>query len=225
MTSFPVSSATSHRRLSRPARSPSPPRGEGIPATLYIPADLPEPSGLLVYFHGGGFSVGSRFSHDPIARYLASHAGGRVLSVEYRRAPEHQFPAPVNDAFAAFDYAHDHARDLGADPARIAVGGDSAGGNLAAVTTQQAVRRGGTSSVVPAVDLSRDRSEYPTAVARPVRRRFDLHRTQSPVGDGQLRTSGNRSGRSATVTTAWRRRLLTARLHRQRRFRSRPRRR
>src|SRR6201996_3025671 len=130
-----------------------------VPATLYTPADVPEPSGLLVYFHGGGFSVGSRFSHAPIARYLASHAGARVLSVEYRRAPEHQFPEPVDDALAAFEYARDHAGDLGADPNLIAVGGDSAGGNLAAVTAQQAVQRGGGAPsfqllIYPATDLS-----------------------------------------------------------------------
>jgi acetyl esterase len=130
-----------------------------VPATLYTPADVPEPSGLLVYFHGGGFSVGSRFSHDPIARYLATHAGTRVLSVEYRRAPEHQFPAPADDALAAFEYARDHAAELGADPDRIAIGGDSAGGNLAAVTAQQTVLRGGGAPsfqllIYPATDLS-----------------------------------------------------------------------
>jgi acetyl esterase len=121
-----------------------------VPATLYTPADLPEPSGLLVYYHGGGFSVGSRLSHDPVARYLATHSGVRVLSVEYRRAPEHRFPAAVDDAIAAFEYARRHATELGADRDRIAVGGDSAGGNLAAVTAQQAVRRGGA---VPAFQL------------------------------------------------------------------------
>jgi acetyl esterase len=121
-----------------------------IPAKMYIPAGLPKPSGLLVYYHGGGFSVGSRISHDPVARYLATHAGVRVLSVEYRRAPEHRFPAAAEDAITAFEYAHRRAADLGADPERIAVGGDSAGGNLAAVTTQHTVRRG---TAIPAFQL------------------------------------------------------------------------
>ncbi|MEB4208338.1 alpha/beta hydrolase [Mycobacterium sp. 94-17] len=130
-----------------------------IAATLYSPEDVPGPSGLLVYFHGGGFSVGSRLSHDPVARYLAAHAGVRVLSVEYRRAPEHQFPTAADDALAAFEYAHSHAGELAADPHRIGVGGDSAGGNLAAVTAQQAARRGGAVPVFqmlmyPATDFS-----------------------------------------------------------------------
>lgn len=130
-----------------------------IAATLYSPEHIPAPSGLLVYFHGGGFSVGSRFSHDPVARYLAGHAGVRVLSVEYRRAPEHQFPAAADDALAAFDYAYTHAVELGADRHRIGVGGDSAGGNLAAVTAQRAARRDGGVPVFqmlmyPVTDLS-----------------------------------------------------------------------
>lgn len=132
---------------------------DAIAATLYIPEQASAPSGLLVYFHGGGFSVGSRFSHDPVARYLAGHAGVRVLSVEYRHAPENQFPSAATDALAAFEYAHGHAAELGADRNRIGVGGDSAGGNLAAVTAQQAVRRGGAVPafqmlMYPATDLS-----------------------------------------------------------------------
>lgn len=127
------------------------PTGDGdLPATLYTPAGLPEPSGLLVFFHGGGWVVGSCDTHDNTVRYLAKQAGVRVLSVEYRLAPEAPFPAATEDALTAFEYAYAKARDLGADPARIAVGGDSAGGNLAAVTAQQAVKRRGG---VPAFQL------------------------------------------------------------------------
>ncbi|MEU4524167.1 alpha/beta hydrolase [Amycolatopsis sp. NPDC024027] len=121
-----------------------------VPATLYTPVGLPEESPLLVFFHGGGWVIGTRASHDNAVRFLAKHAGVRVLSIEYRLAPEFPFPAATEDALAAFDYAVAKAGDLGADPARIAVGGDSAGGNLAAVTAQQAVRRGGP---VPAFQL------------------------------------------------------------------------
>ncbi|OBH87158.1 alpha/beta hydrolase [Mycobacterium sp. E2989] len=138
-----------------------------IPATLYTPADAPSPSGLLVYYHGGGFSVGSRVSHDPVARYLAHHAGVRVLSIEYRRAPEHPFPAAVHDAIAAFEYALASAAELGAAPDRIAVGGDSAGGNLAAVTTQHAAQRGGG---IPAFQLLM----YPPTDLAARRRSHDL---------------------------------------------------
>ncbi|MBN9746530.1 alpha/beta hydrolase [Amycolatopsis sp. A1MSW2902] len=130
-----------------------------LEATLYTPAGLPEPSPLLVFFHGGGWVIGSRATHDNAARYLAKHAGVRVLSVEYRLAPECPFPGPVEDALAAFDYAHAKAADLGADPDRIAVGGDSAGGNLSAVVALEATRRGGPAPafqllIYPAVDFT-----------------------------------------------------------------------
>jgi acetyl esterase len=114
-----------------------------IPCTLCQPDGLPDPSGLLVYFHGGGWVLGSRRTHDNTARFLALRAGVRVLSVEYRLAPEHVFPAAYEDALAAFDFAHAEAKDLKVDAARIAVGGDSAGGNLAAAIAYTATQRGG----------------------------------------------------------------------------------
>ena len=136
------------------------PAGHGpLPATLYEPDGLGSPSGLLVFFHGGGWVVGSRASHDNTARYFAKRSGVRVLSVEYRLAPENPFPAAADDAVAAFDYAHAKAADLGVDPERIAVGGDSAGGNLAAVTAQVTTARGGPAPafqllLYPGVDAS-----------------------------------------------------------------------
>jgi acetyl esterase len=114
-------------------------------ARLYVPveADGPAASALLVFFHGGGWSVGDLDTHDAPARLLAASSGARVLTVDFRLAPEHRFPAAVDDALAAFRDAHARAGELGADPARIAVGGDSAGGHLAAVTAQQAAADGG----------------------------------------------------------------------------------
>lgn len=93
---------------------------------------------LLVYFHGGGFVLGDLDSHDGICRDLASGAGVAVLAIDYRLAPEDPFPAGVEDAWAALTWAHEHASELGADPTRIAVGGDSAGGNFAAVVSLMA---------------------------------------------------------------------------------------
>jgi acetyl esterase len=119
--------------------------GEGgdIPARLYVPDALAEGSPLLVYYHGGGFVLGGLDTHDNLCRLLARDAEVRVLSVDYRLAPEHRFPAGPADAFAAFQYAARHAEQLGADGSAIAVGGDSAGGNLAAVTSYRALRSGG----------------------------------------------------------------------------------
>ena len=107
-------------------------------ARLYVPEDAADPGGLLVAFHGGGWTLGSLDSHEPAFRLLARDSGVRVLSVDYRLAPEHPFPAAAEDALAAFRWAVEHAADLGADPARIGVGGDSAGGNISAVVAQLA---------------------------------------------------------------------------------------
>jgi acetyl esterase len=111
---------------------------------------------LLVWFHGGGFVVGDLDSADQPCRMLCRYADVHVLSVDYRLAPEHRFPASVDDALAAFAWALDHAGELGADPRRVAVGGDSAGGNLAAVVAQQTRQRrppAGQLLVYPPTDL------------------------------------------------------------------------
>jgi acetyl esterase len=110
------------------------PAGE-IPARLYEPAPTPASGGLLVYYHGGGHVIGDLDTHDSACRFLATHAGVGVLAIDYRLAPEHPYPAAIDDAVAALAWASEHAPRLGFDPARIAVGGDSAGGNLAAAAT------------------------------------------------------------------------------------------
>jgi acetyl esterase len=109
-----------------------------LPARLYSPLGA---SGALnagiVYFHGGGLVAGSIATHDPIARALASTSGCRVLSVDYRLAPEAPFPAAVEDAVAAIDHIRARGADYGIDPQRLAVAGDSAGATLVAVACQQ----------------------------------------------------------------------------------------
>jgi len=97
----------------------------------------------LIYFHGGGFVVGSLDSHDGLCRVFAAEGGFRVISIDYRLAPENKFPAAVDDAFAATSWIAANATALGADAGRLAVGGDSAGGMLAAIVTQMAKEKGG----------------------------------------------------------------------------------
>jgi len=110
------------------------PGAEGpLRARLYVPHNAPPPPRpMLVHYHGGGWMVGDLETHDGACRFLAAHSGVTVLSTTYRLAPEHPFPAAVEDAQAAFRWASALADELGADPSRIGVGGDSAGGNLAA---------------------------------------------------------------------------------------------
>jgi acetyl esterase len=126
--------------------------GGPLASRLYLPQGIPEGVAppLLVYYHGGGWVIGDLDSHDGVCRFLAAKAGVAVLSIGYRLAPEHPFPAPVEDAWAAFSWAAANAGALGADPERIAVGGDSAGGNLSAVVSVLAREGGGAT---PAMQL------------------------------------------------------------------------
>lgn len=104
-----------------------------IAARLYIPeGSTKTPYPLLIYYHGGGFIRGDSDTHDSICRVIAVHTPCAVLSPNYRLAPEHRFPAAIEDGYAVARFAADHAGDLGIDPTRIALGGDSAGGNVAA---------------------------------------------------------------------------------------------
>jgi acetyl esterase len=103
---------------------------------------------LLVFYHGGGCALGDLDTHDTLCRLTSRDAGIHVLSIDYRLAPEHPAPAAIDDAYAAFKWAYEHARELGATPRRVAVGGDSAGGYLAAVVCQLARDEGGPAPVL-----------------------------------------------------------------------------
>lgn len=131
------------------------PGEHAIPARLYTPQGLAEGSPLLVFYHGGGWVIGDLDTHDAVCRYLAVNAETRVLSVDYRLAPECPFPGAADDAVTAFDWAVENAGSLGADPAAIAVGGDSAGGNLSAVVgLRAAVKPAFALLLYPGVDFS-----------------------------------------------------------------------
>ncbi len=107
-----------------------------LPARIYTPKTLRKTNGLapcLVFFHGGGWVIGNLDSHDVVCRMLADQGELIVISVDYRLAPEHKFPAAADDAITATKWVAANAKQLGIDPAQLLVGGDSAGGNLAAV--------------------------------------------------------------------------------------------
>ena len=132
---------------------------DSIRARHYAPSELGGPHPLLVYYHGGGFTYGDLETHDGVCRVLCRHAGAHVLAIDYRLAPEHPFPAAVEDARASLQWAFANADRLKADRSRIGVGGDSAGGNLAAVVAQLAAHDGGPPPVLqlliyPATDFT-----------------------------------------------------------------------
>jgi acetyl esterase len=119
--------------------------GGSIPARLYLPAGRAQPAPALVWFLGGGWTLGSLDAADLLCRKLANETPCAVVAVQYRQAPEHRFPAAVDDCLAATAWVADNADELGLDPTRIAVGGASAGGNLAAVVALLARDRGAPS--------------------------------------------------------------------------------
>ena len=118
--------ATVDRRIPGPAGD--------VPIRVYVP-EASEPLPVVVYFHGGGWVIGDIRTHDATCQQLATSVPAAVVSVGYRLAPEHPYPAPVEDCLAATRWVYGHARDLGVDGSRLAVAGDSAGGNLAALVS------------------------------------------------------------------------------------------
>ncbi|UYO37533.1 alpha/beta hydrolase [Rhodopseudomonas palustris] len=133
-----------------------------IPARVYTPTKLRQDEGLspaLVFFHGGGWVIGDLETHDVVCRGIAHDGELLVISVDYRLAPEHKFPAAVDDAIAATRWIADNAKTLGIDPEQLSVGGDSAGGNLSAVVALHARDHGGPLLagqvlIYPATDFS-----------------------------------------------------------------------
>jgi len=135
------------------------PKGD-IRARAYTPIAIgSDAQPVLVYFHGGGFVVGDLNTHDGLCRLFAHEGGFRVIAVEYRLAPEHKWPAPLDDAAAALQWIFDNATALGVDAGRVAVGGDSAGALLTACLTQLMKKKGGAAIafqmlLFPSTDLA-----------------------------------------------------------------------
>ena len=140
------------------------PAGE-IPARVYSASAAKTPQPTVAYFHGGGWVQGDLETHHGLCARLAKHAGVLVVAVDYRLAPEHKFPAAVEDCLAAYRWLRTKGRDVGADLSRVAVAGDSAGGNLSAVVSQLGASAGVPAPtcqvlIYPAVDFSLETSSH-----------------------------------------------------------------
>jgi acetyl esterase len=145
-------------------RSVPGPAGD-VPVRVYWPADDGTPRPAVVYFHGGGWVLCDLDTHDGACRRMANAVDAVVVSVDYRLAPEHKWPAAAEDAYAATRWIAEQASDLSVDPAHLAVAGDSAGGNLSAVVALMARDRGGPElafhlMVYPVIDSSATRNDY-----------------------------------------------------------------
>lgn len=141
--------------------------GHDVKLKIYKPSDTKEPLPILVYFHGGGFAYSTYDNRPNFIKAVAAQANCIVVSVEYRLSPEHPFPAGVNDCYEATQWVAAHAAEFGGDANRLAVGGESAGGNLSAAVSMMARDKGGPKIIhqillYPAVDMI---SDYPSMMS------------------------------------------------------------
>ena len=158
---WPVPEMATERDVLIP--NPSDAKTGSMRARVCAPKTARNKPGMLVYFHGGGFVTGSITSHDPPVKMLAHESGVIVCSVEYRCGPESMFPAAVDDSLLAYEWARARAHDFGADPARVGVGGDSAGGNLSAVVCHLAKQKPTHQFLIyPAIDWWRTTKSHET---------------------------------------------------------------
>ena len=216
----------------RPVSNPEPPELESakplaipaphgaIPARIYTPKMLRKNNGLapcLVFYHGGGWVIGDIDSHDVVCRKLAHEGELIVISIDYRLAPEHKYPAAVDDAIAAVKWVASNAKDLGIDATRLLVGGDSAGGNLAAVVALAArdgdgPKLAGQVLIYPATDFamrhpSHSEPETSILLTHSVIKWFSNHYLNGPADIDNWKASPARAKTLAGLPPAY---LLTA---------------